>query len=376
MPFLATKTIDGVAVEPSDVGEKFRRREELVCPHCENELKYKKAGTDDEGNRVNRAHFFHSENVGGDGNVGGCSIAGESPEHEKWKLLIADTLKQKYRASDYYVEKQIGTRVADIVIHTSKNDKIGVEYQHKNRDKDYLAVTQEYIKNGYGVHWVFNTSKSYKMLFTAKEEIKRYAGREPYLGEKNQTKVKGLVRLGELITLENIEPTPTQLKNSWRDVFNKLNIKYKFQQKSTNGRYGKYVPDFYLPNIGLRSTKKSGIWVEVVRTDLEDLSWDEGIFRLLRKVADESDTPVALVNGRVPNQNNSQHQYQIDTNGWVDWPMEWVKCLKCGKMKYEFMESNYRVCESCDKRCSPNHEDIANAAKEAYRDWVIAELWS
>lgn len=375
MPFLAEHPESKIALEPADVGEKFRRRQELACPYCGEIVKYKKQGTNDAGERVSRAHFWHTENVGGNGSPGGCEKAGESPEHENWKMLIGELLKEEYGVDEFYVEHAIGGRTADVVVKSvAGHEGVAAEYQHRNKDKDYLGVTKEYVKNGYGVHWIFNTNSDYEMLFTAKEELERYMGRQPYLGEQNLSKISPdqLAKFGECVSIDKFNPQPTRLDECWALFFGELGIEYQYQTRSVETKTGTYLPDFYLPNVGVRSTEKGGMWVEV-STDVPD-NWSGGVFDQMEEIVEVSGEPAAIVDGLPTNQRTAENQYEVNQSSnkdgdymYVDWPMEWVKCDNCGSIKFEFRESNYMDCQSCAGRCSPDHDEIGLALEEVNR---------
>lgn len=191
MPFVAQDPDSGEAIRAKYVTEDFNIEEILECPYCEAPLKYRRRATGSDGNTLRRGHFWHFENAGGGAGGGGCAAGGESAEHEKWKLAIAELVEEKYDSSAIYVEKEIGPRRADVALETDKAvcDFV-IEYQHKNATKDYAGATADYIHNGYGVFWVFNTDNDYKAMFRAKEALEPILESQPYLGEKRNDEIE------------------------------------------------------------------------------------------------------------------------------------------------------------------------------------------
>lgn len=176
MTYLAQDPKSGTAIRASELGDSFSVQDQLECPYCGGTLKYRRAARDESGEKLRDAHFWHTDNVGGGEARGGCSKGGESEEHEAWKELLGEFLMKEYNVDEFYVEYAIGNRYADVAIKTPGEDYAGiaVEYQSKNKDKDYLSVTKDFLKFGYAVHWVFNTWTTYDLLFDCKQALEPY----------------------------------------------------------------------------------------------------------------------------------------------------------------------------------------------------------
>lgn len=203
MPFVAQDPSTGEAIRARYVTEDFDIEEILECPYCLEPVKYRRRATDDEGNTLRRGHFWHFERAGGgEGGGGGCSAGGESAEHEEWKLNIVDLVENEYETKSVYVEKEIGPRKADVALETDKAvcDFV-IEYQHKNKHKDYADTTADYIHSGYGVFWVFNVDNSWDGLMRAKEELGQVLTQEPWLGKKEH----GELKLGRPIWADDLD---------------------------------------------------------------------------------------------------------------------------------------------------------------------------
>lgn len=226
MPFAAQKPDTKAAVQPSDIGDSFHKKEDLECPFCGDPLRYREKATDSDGNVIRRAHFWHYERTGSDGgDAGGCSKGGESPEHERWKMVTGELLAEKYGADKYFIEHPIGSKVADVAVHVDGEKKgVVAEYQHRNDSKNYLDTTKHYLKYGYGVHWIFNTNSTHDLLFDAKRELEPYC-EAVYLGEQNVLN-EVLVEFGKLLWFDNFDWIVTEpddfnplIANLDRDMF-------------------------------------------------------------------------------------------------------------------------------------------------------------
>lgn len=207
MPFLAQKE-NGKAVKPSDVADKFRKKEELECPYCGDALTYRKEATTDAGEKISRSHFWHSKESGGsspDDSPGGCAAGGESARHEYEKSRVVAHLDNRYNGQPF-VERKIGSRVADcgIEYNRQRGDERGVvvEVQFKNTEKDYVNTTKDFLKHGFAVHWVFVTERTWSHLYDAKEELDSETGEDYFLGNTDSR-----LELGDKLWFHNFPYT-------------------------------------------------------------------------------------------------------------------------------------------------------------------------
>jgi competence CoiA-like predicted nuclease len=209
MPFIAQKPSNGEAVRVNEITDKFHKGEELECPFCGDVVTFRERATDDRGNKVSSAHFWHSKRGGGssNGGAGGCDAAGESPEHEQKKMRAIELLENRYRGRTF-VEESVGCRVADcgIEFDYQRGDcrGVAVEVQYKNDQKPYRSVTEEYLKHGFAVHWVFVVNDDWDELFSAKEELEKHNAQDYWLGSVG---TGGKNDLGDKIWFNNYEYT-------------------------------------------------------------------------------------------------------------------------------------------------------------------------
>lgn len=149
----------------------------------------------------------------------------------------------------------------------------------------------------------------------------------------------------------------SRLEARWAVFFNTLNIDYQYEKEGYELPSGElYLPDFYLPDIGLRSTEKSNLWVEIKGEYSKD-EWDT--FSEFLKAKNENG---AFLTGDVTNDWNVEANYEAPR--WDNF-MIFVKCTDCGRIKYEFSEGNYMSCESCGGKCEYDNPDIETAVENA-----------
>lgn len=163
----------------------------------------------------------------------------------------------------------------------------------------------------------------------------------------------------------------SRLEARWAVFFDTLDIQWVYEPEGFKiGEDTYYLPDFYLENVGLRSTELDGLWVEIKpgRSD-EDNEHNEK----LRKFVGEKGEPGALLVGEVANQGSNSggvddYHYQYgfhEGNAWWDNFMRFMMCVECESVKFEFLETNYMVCESCNVRCKHDHQKIQHAVVNA-----------
>lgn len=138
----------------------------LTCPDCGAEL-YIRDSHKRNGFFVAR-HFVHKSSSAG-------SCGGESSTHKKMKSIAVS--KIRYLLGDYIenisTEESVGkNRVADIKVSLSETvdnikngrptrgivgEKMVIEVQYNNKDKNLEGVTNDYLRNGYSVLWLWES---------------------------------------------------------------------------------------------------------------------------------------------------------------------------------------------------------------------------
>lgn len=154
----------------------------------------------------------------------------------------------------------------------------------------------------------------------------------------------------------------SRIEAKWAVFFNSMDIEYLYEPEGFELPSGdRYLPDFYLPDVGMRSTEDTGVWIEVKSIIDSDSGWDGEPFDTLTEFAKAKKEPVALLVGEVGNgvmDNSDIYEIQdYDGNILIDHPMVIVECVSCGRIKIEFQESNYMTCEQCYSRMAGHASD-------------------
>jgi hypothetical protein len=121
----------------------------------------------------------------------------------------------------------------------------------------------------------------------------------------------------------------------WAVFFNSLDIEFQYEPEGFVLPSDEcYLPDFYLPNIGVRDTEKDGLWVEV-KGEYSKAEWETFAEFLQSKSAEG-----AFLTGDPSNEPNVEANYEAPR--W-DNHMLFVRCKDCRSIKYEFSEGNYML---------------------------------
>jgi hypothetical protein len=131
----------------------------------------------------------------------------------------------------------------------------------------------------------------------------------------------------------------SRLEARWAVFFDALGIKWEYEKEGyelDDGSY--YLPDFWLPDVGLRNFDKGGSWIEIKATveeiekhteRMEAFGLDLVAFAGLPPGEDESYTPSG---------------YQISP-GWDNY-MIFCICPKCKRVSIQYIEYAYH--EKCN----------------------------
>jgi len=130
-----------------------------------------------------------------------------------------------------------------------------------------------------------------------------------------------------------------------------------------------YLPDFFLKNVGMRTTDpvRPGVWVEI---KAQSPTKEEQ--KKLSDLAQLTKTPAILLFGSIPNiggfNDDSDSHYEFEEHGGFDNYMVFSKCENCGSVKLDF-DNSYWFCHKCNKESChqyhPDFEKAITAAKQA-----------
>ena len=166
----------------------------------------------------------------------------------------------------------------------------------------------------------------------------------------------------------------SRLEARWAVFFHALGLLWVYEKEGYDLDGLWYLPDFFLPTVGLRNSRERGLWVEVKPREYIGTAQDTAKYLALYHF---TKYPLILFKGIPEHQNEQGYQFGDPHGGegwWDNW-MVFCKCYLCNYIKVEFLESNYMYCPECDwanppraSECDDEHPDILiaiDAAKQA-----------
>lgn len=130
-------------------------------------------------------------------------------------------------------------------------------------------------------------------------------------------------------------------------------VNWEYEKEGYHLPSGNYLPDFWLINVGLRSTMKIGCWLEIKGHSPSFKEID-----LAKELGQKTENPSVIFVGN-PNANELPHSIQVYP--WDDNFMQFVKCMGCGRIKIEYPESNYSSYEFCGGQTNFEHPKLVEA---------------
>lgn len=132
----------------------------------------------------------------------------------------------------------------------------------------------------------------------------------------------------------------SRLEARWAVFFDTLEIKYEYEPEGFELPSGRYLPDFYLPEID------SGLWVEIKNAETE---WSDTLSTTLIELAEMTGKPATLFRGEpmlmIKSIDDRTIEYPIfwGTNSG-DSSYMFCECPWCKKIGFEFDGRGARVC--------------------------------
>lgn len=163
-------------------------------------------------------------------------------------------------------------------------------------------------------------------------------------------------------------------------MFDTLRVRFEYESEGYETPFGRYLPDFWLPDVYMRDRAHKGVLVEVKperwdeprdvmwmeATATEDGITDEAIWQTntearLSYVAAQLGVSAMLVRGL-----NSDNDSWDEIAPMWDCPMLLYSCSGCAAVKFEFAEGNYMHCPLCKRKDYPGSSvRVARAAAAA-----------
>lgn len=158
----------------------------------------------------------------------------------------------------------------------------------------------------------------------------------------------------------------SKLEAKWAVFFDLIGIKYQYEPEAFAVGNGWYTPDFYLPDVFLRSDDTPGIYLEI-----KPPQWDYDEAYIKKITTAMQGTTLVLFNGEPYDfyeygQRDDDGGYQLQP--YWDNCMILVYCSHCNIMKVEFSEGNYMYCPSCQ---GPRDMDTLLGASVAARQFAF-----
>jgi hypothetical protein len=154
----------------------------------------------------------------------------------------------------------------------------------------------------------------------------------------------------------------SRLEARWAVFFDAMNITWEYEKEGYELRSGRYLPDFWLPNVPTRRYG-DGTWVEIKPSNPSPLEQ-----QLLAELcgADEELHEHGVASGIIlvgqPGNSGDSH---LQIGPWPDNFMVFMQCQKCLCVKFEFMEGSYMICPRCDSPASHESPKIVAALERA-----------
>ena len=182
----------------------------------------------------------------------------------------------------------------------------------------------------------------------------------------------------------------SRLEARWAVFFKTAGIRYIYEPECFRLPSGKlYLPDFYLPDVNMRTTEdKGGIYVEV-KPSVSDSDEFDYLFELSRITGKSvlliEGTPKSS-DGHLDSDGDGHYQYSwepctcsdnskcsiggYDCCKWWDNYMQFMRCYKCLRVRVQY-DSRSEPCEYCLEKtgekvsCYDDHPSLVHAAQVA-----------
>ena len=150
----------------------------------------------------------------------------------------------------------------------------------------------------------------------------------------------------------------SRLEARWAVFFDALGIRWDYEREGYELNGIRFLPDFWLEHVTLRSETVSGVWVEIKPT-MDALKENESKFWIL-------DKPLIVFVGNPPGDLGSGYQYaNEDQGGFWDGGMRIMKCVNsdCEHVKIDYLNFHTLKCtmSQAHRVNWNNHESVSKA---------------
>lgn len=149
----------------------------------------------------------------------------------------------------------------------------------------------------------------------------------------------------------------SRLEARWAVFFDHVGLRYDYEPEGYVLPSGPYLPDFFVHNVGMRTTKeRPGVWVEIKPTYIES-EWKK-----LKELCIATGRDGLLLASTDVNNDWNGEKMEAPI---YDYGMVFMECERCKHIKIEYSEGNYTICECCGSTCNNESENIENAIQRA-----------
>jgi hypothetical protein len=172
----------------------------------------------------------------------------------------------------------------------------------------------------------------------------------------------------------------SRLEARWAVFFDAAGIKWQYETEGFETPFGRYLPDFYLPDI------RGGLWVEVKPPHGKHQAEELG---KICSVVEHTEKPAIFVRG-IPDVGLDPYKDFQGAGDWSAWaiiknggdgvgasdcPYIFCVCPWCGKIGLEFDGRGARVC-NFSSPCSKNKKDRDEDKAYSYDHPLLAAAYS
>lgn len=184
----------------------------------------------------------------------------------------------------------------------------------------------------------------------------------------------------------------SRLEARWAVFFDRLGIKWHYEHEGYETPFGRYLPDFWLPNVYLRHKDQKGVLLEIkpagwhddrfevekyttVGSDGKEVEREHMIGNTqarLQYVANQLKVAAVFVRGFEYDMRWHQWEGLEQIAPWWDDDLMIYVCTKCKAVKFEYPEGSYMECPVCGHDDYDGRTELVTAAAEFaqnYRFW-------
>jgi hypothetical protein len=149
----------------------------------------------------------------------------------------------------------------------------------------------------------------------------------------------------------------SRLEARWAVFFDSLGVPWEYEKEGYEIiHHGRYLPDFFLPTVYLRTKIHRGTWLEVKP------KYPEEEFDKFHALGTATGNAVVVAAG-TPTINGlnvaDEQLYQLWP--WYDQDMQWMFCANCFSVKIDYCEGHHMYCAECEHPTKHGDDRVISA---------------